>query len=101
MSAFHWHGTVEPKIIDLLKKVNVTITNENIRIWPTEKMLLRQVDNACIDIKTKTNPDVLIFTNDVEHIGYFEEKHGISIYDVNDLKELAIKFDDLDLYDML
>lgn len=101
MSAFNWHGTVEPKIIDLLKRLNITITTDNIKIWPTEKMLLRQVDNACIEVKSKANPDVLVFTNEVEHIGYFEDKHGVSIYDVDDLKELAIKYDDLDLYDML
>lgn len=101
MSAYQWYPNVLPKIINIFTLEGYSkIQKENIRVWESIDIPLRQIAVACDEVKDLPEK-ILIVGNVVERKEYFETKLGIKVYDVSDLKEFAIKYDDLDLYDML
>lgn len=96
----YFKDRIIPKIINLFKKEGINITNENIKIWGCDTMLMKNVATCCDKFKNE-GKSILIYTNIVPNIEYIEKDKGITIYDQNKLGALAMKWGDYEMCDMI
>ena len=92
---------VKPAIISILAKEGIHITEDNIKIWSCDSMLMKDVAIGCDYVKNKLNSNVICYTNKVNNIEYLEKAEGVKIFDADRLKELALKHNNYFLYDLL
>lgn len=84
-----------------MEKLGHKIQPENIKIWACDQMKMIDVVRGIEAVSNLDNPSVIVYTNIVPNIDYFQKNHKVLVFDQELLKLHALKFHDLELYDML
>jgi hypothetical protein len=91
---------VSKMIIELLNKEECVITDENINFSSDESTLVIDMIIECNEIKNKKSK-AAVFYNKISNKDYLQRLEKIKIFDNTDLKELALKYDNQELYKLL
>ncbi len=96
----HYRDAVKKAILNIFNKEGINITQDNIKIWGCDVMLMSNVVLGANYVKS-IGSDILIYTTKVPQIEYLERNERVTIYDEEKLQTLALKHKDYKLYDML
>ena len=96
----NFDNNIESMIIDLFKNENHSITKDNIKILKNDTVAVVDVMVECNHIK-ELKSDILIYTKLIPSKSYIEKTENVKIFDLSDLKELCLKYDNQQLYKLL
>lgn len=89
-------------IKEILSKEGYYIKDSNIKICEDETINMVDASRACKYIKSNLFiEDVIIFICSISNKDYLEQIEKVKIFDRDDLKELAIKYKEYSLSDLL
>lgn len=87
------------RIIELLHKDGIIVTEDNIKIWNVDVMSLKDVKIGCDYIKQTDIPNVLVYINTVPNRPDIQNNEDVVIIDSEILKRMALKHKFYDVYD--
>lgn len=98
--SYYKKSKVIPLIINLFKKEGIYLEENLIKSWDMPVMRVTDVILGINYAKTH-NSNIIVYTNKVVLKEKLHKDYGVKIYDNSDLKELAIKHGEYELYDEL
>ena len=100
-NAFYFRNKLIPLIKDLLLKEGISIEADNIKCWGCDYMNLSDVVVGCNYVKNNTKSPVVVYTNEVPNRDTIAKNEGVKIFDSENLKELAMKYKEYEIFDLL